>query len=197
MTQKGSNMTELTPTGHHSLALAFRDDLSPAERSQLQAWAMEPVADKRFPRKVPRFMLEMPFGGDADEISLRIAGALLVAPDPDAFADENKSLPSQDLVAQSITVWDLFVMPSDQPNGLAGYLMLDVTVGNDPTHQVVNTGAPQAIARLARAWFDGGLPIKGAFAEIAGTGKRGSAAITFIADLVQEQPTLLEAEEPF
>ena len=190
-------MTEIVKMNNVELRSAFQADLTPEERATRQAVAMEMVADERFKRKLPRFALALPYGGDPDEIALRLAGAVLVAEDPDEKGDG--PLSSQDLVhpVVPVTVWDLCVMPSDQPNGLAFYLMLDVTVGGDPERKVVNTGAPQAITRLARAWFDGGLPIRGAFAEIEGTGKRGSAAITFIADLVQEAEKPAEDDEPF
>ena len=155
---------------------------TPDERIKLETFLMEWTTDPHFPRDVPRFMLALPFGGDPDEIAWRMAGRTLTSLDPDATADNTGSIASKDLVAKAITVWDMFSMPADEGNGCGAYLLLDVTVDGDDEHIRVNTGAPQAITRLARAWLDGALPIRGSFSEIPGTGKRGNPAITFIAE---------------
>jgi hypothetical protein len=154
--------------------------LTPAERAKLQTDAMVRVTDQRFGRPVPRFLTELPYGGDDDEITDRIASAVLVAEDPDAAQDDKGTKAGKDLVGRRVTVWDLRVLDGDKPGGWGAFLLLDVTVGDDETHIVVNTGAKQAVTRLARAWADGQLPVTGAFAAIEGTGKRGNEAVTFI-----------------
>jgi hypothetical protein len=156
--------------------------LTPAERGKLQVAAMERVDDPRFSKAVPRFITELPFGGDDDEITDRIASAVLVADDPDAAQAESGTAGSNTLVGKRVTVWDLRAMDGDKPGGWGAYLLLDVTVGDDETHIVVNTSAKQAVARLARAWADGKLPLAGAFAEVEGTGRKGNAAVTFLAE---------------
>ena len=155
---------------------------SAEERSQLQIEAMTLVDDDRFSRPVPRFLLELPFGGDSDEITDRIASAILVADDPDAAQGDAGSQAGKDLTGKVATVHDLLVMPSNpqkvkESKGWPAYLLLDVTIGDDPAHIVVNTSAKQAVVRLARAWADGHLPITGSFSEIPGTN-----AVTFIVE---------------
>lgn len=148
----------------------------------LQAEAMTLVEDDRFERPVPRFLLELPYGGDSDAITDRIASAILVSDDPDEAQSEGGSTAGKDLIGKAATVHDLVVMPANsqkvqQKRGWPAYLLLDVTLGEDPAHLVVNTGAKQAVARLARAWADGHLPISGSFSEIPGTN-----AVTFIVE---------------
>ena len=155
---------------------------SPEERATLQTEAMALVDDDRFPRPVPRFLLELPYGGDSDEITDRIAGAILVADDPDEAQGDSGSSAGKDITGKTATVHDLVVMPAnpqkvDQKKGWPAYLLLDVTLGDDPHHLVVNTGAKQAVTRLARAWAEGQLPVTGAFSEIPGTN-----AVTFIVE---------------
>lgn len=160
----------------------LRQPLSGAERAKLQASAMEKVEDERFPRPVPRFLTELPYGGDDDEITDRIAASVLVADDPDTAQSESGTLAGRGLVGKSVVVWDLRVLAGEKPGGWGAYLLLDVTVDDSDEHLAANTGAKQAVTRLARCWVDGELPVKGSFAEIAGTGRNGNAAVTFITE---------------
>ena len=160
----------------------LRADITPAERAKAQAALMERVDDERFSRPVPRFITFLPFGGDDDEITDRIASAILVAEDPDEAQTQQGTTAGRDLIGKTCTVWDLRVLDGEKPGGWGAYLILDVTVGDDEVHRVVNTGAKQVVARLANAWAAGQLPLRGVFAEIDGTGKRGNAAVTFIAE---------------
>lgn len=164
------------------LEVLHRADITPAERAKAQAVLMERVDDDRFTKPVPRFLTVLPFGGDDDEITDRIASAILVAEDADTAQGEQGTTAGKELVGQKITVWDLRVLDGDKPGGWGAFLLLDVTVGDDEVHRVVNTGAKQVVARLANAWARDELPLTGAFAEIDGTGKRGNAAITFVAE---------------
>src|SRR5215469_2754674 len=149
-----------------------------AERAKQQSILMERVEDERFGRPVPRFVTFLPFGGDDDEITDRIASAILVAEDPDLAQTQQGTTAGRDLIGKTVTIWDLRVLDGEKPGGWGAYLILDVTVGDDEVHRVVNTGAKQVVARLANAWAAGHLPLRGVFAEIDGTGKRGNAAVT-------------------
>jgi hypothetical protein len=160
----------------------MRSELSAQERGKLQIAAMERVEDDRFHRPVPLFLTQLPFGGDSDEITDRIAAAILLADDPDAAQNDNGTVSGKELVGEPVTVWDLRVLPGEKPGGWGAFLLLDVTVGDDERHVVANTGAKQAVVRLARAWADGELPCKGAFSTIPGTGNRGEPAIAFICE---------------
>jgi hypothetical protein len=153
---------------------------TPEERVKLQNEAMERITDERFGRPVPRFLTELPFGGDDDEISDRIAAAVLVAEDPDRAQDEQGTTGGRELVNQAITIWDLRVMDGDLEGGWGAYLLLDVSVKGSEEHRVVTTGSKQIVTRLARCWTDGQLPVEGSFCEIAGTGKKGNAAMAFV-----------------
>ena len=151
-------------------------------RHDAQVLLMEKIEDDRFSKPVPRFLTCLPYGGDDDEITDRIAAAILLADDADAAQDGQGTTAGKELVGQKVTVHDLCVMDGDKPGGWGVFLLLDVTVGDDPNHRTINTGAKQAVARLANAWAKGQLPLSGTFAEIDGTGKRGNAAITFIGE---------------
>jgi hypothetical protein len=160
----------------------LRGQLSSQERAKIQAAAMERVEDDRFKKPVPRFLTELPFGGDDDEITDRIAAAVLVAADPDAAQNDAGTMAGAKLVGRTVVVWDLRVIPGQQPGGWGAYLLLDVTLDDGDDHVVVNTGAKQAVTRLARCWVDGELPARGSFAEIPGTGRAGNAAVTFVTE---------------
>lgn len=160
----------------------LRKQLSPEDRAKLQSQAMERVEDERFPRPVPLFLTELPFGGDDDEITDRIAAAVLMADDPDAAQSDQGTVAGKDLVGETIVVWDLRVMAGEKTGGWGAYLLLDVTVGDSQDHVVANTGAKQAVTRLARCWADGELPARGAFTTIPNTGKRGEPALTFMCE---------------
>jgi len=155
---------------------------TPEERNALQLAAIERVPDRRFERPVPQFITELPFA-DPDEITDRIAAQVLTAADPDAAqAPEDFSIASKDITGKACTIHEMFVLATDKPNGWGAYLLLDCTIGDDPEHKAVNTGAKQAIVVIARAWASGRFPLEGAFAAIEGTGKRGNEAVTFVVD---------------
>lgn len=175
-------MSNIEPHKNNPLVALHHGEVTPAERAKAQAALMERVEDERFTKPVPRFLTHLPFGGDDDEITDRIASAILVAEDPEEAQNEQGTTAGKDLVGKRITVWDLRVLDGDKPGGWGAFLLLDVTVGDDEVHKVVNTGAKQVVGRLANAWAKGELPITGTFAEIDGTGKRGNAAITFVAE---------------
>lgn len=167
---------------NNALATLLTSGASPAERAKAQNVLMEKIEDQRFKKPVPRFLTMLPFGGDDDEITDRIASAILVADDADEAQNQQGTTAGKELVGQRVTVWDLRVLDGDKPGGWGAFLLLDVTVGDDEVHKVVNTGAKQVVARLANAWAKDELPITGTFAEIDGTGKRGNAAVTFVAE---------------
>jgi hypothetical protein len=175
-------MPELAKPDNNVLAALHHSDPDPAERAKAQTLLMERVEDERFSRPVPRFITALPFGGDDDEITDRIAAAILVASDADEAQSQTGTTAGKDLIGKTVTVWDLRVLDGEKPGGWGAYVILDVTVGDDEVHRVVNTGAKQVIARLANAWAQDELPIRGTFAEIDGTGKRGNAAVTFVAE---------------
>lgn len=176
-------MTDNLPALPEASVLGLlRQPLSGAERAKLQVAMMERVEDDRFTRPVPRFLTELPYGGDDDEITDRIAASVLVAEDPDLAQSESGTLAGKGLVGQTLIVWDLRVLAGEKPGGWGAYLLLDVTLDGSEEHLVANTGAKQALTRLARAWVDGELPVKGAFAEIPGTGRNGNAAVAFITE---------------
>lgn len=152
---------------------------SPAERARLQLEVMEAVDDERFDRPVPRFMAELPYGGDTEGITDRIASAILVADDPSEAEALAKVDSSQDLLGEMVTIHDLVTMPSDKPGGWGAYLLLEVTMGGAEERRVISTGAKQAIVRIVREAVEHGLPITGGFSEVEGTGRRGSPALTF------------------
>jgi hypothetical protein len=168
---------------HQSTVLArIKTAATPEERAVLQAEAMTLVEDDRFPRPLPRFLIELPYGGDSDEITDRIASAILVSEDPDAAQAEGGSMAGKDMIGKKATVHDLVVLPTnpEKVKGKGGwpcYLLLDVSLDDDPARYVVNTGAKQAVTRLARAWADNQLPVSGVFTEIPGTN-----AVTFMVE---------------
>lgn len=174
-----TNLPDL-PTG--SLLAELRRGVPPAARVNVQRALIEKVDDPRFKRPVCRFLTELPWIGEDEEQQLRIAARLFTADDPDDV-DSAGTTASQDITGKTVTVCDLKVNHSDQEKGPGGYLLLEVEMADLPEPIVVNTGAPQAMIRLARAWAEGHLPITGSFAAIPGTGGNGrNPAVTFIAE---------------
>lgn len=155
---------------------------SPAERAKLQAESLVRVADPRFDREVPRFLTELPYGGDDEAITDRIAASILIADDPDLAQGAMSTTASREIVGRKCTVHDLFTFASDKAGGWGVYLLLDVTLDDSQEHLTVNTGSKQVITRLANAWARGQLPLTGVFAEIDGTGKKGNAALCFMGE---------------
>lgn len=175
-------MTNIEQHKDNALVALHTSSITPQERAKAQVALMERVEHERFSKPVPRFLTMLPFGGDDDDITDRIASAILVADDADQAQNEQGTTAGKELVGKTITVWDLRVLDGDKPGGWGAFLLLDVTIGDDEVHKVVNTGAKQAVGRLANAWAKGELPLRGCFTEIEGTGKRGNAAITFVAE---------------
>lgn len=152
------------------------------DRTALAAFSMERVEDGRFARPVPRFLTELPYGGDDDEITDRIAAAILVAADPDKAQESTGTTKAPDLVGKPITVHDIRVNDGDLEGGWGVYLLVDFTEGDSDDHRIMNTGSKDIVVRLARAWAGGELPVSGVICAKPGTGKRGNAALAFIVE---------------
>lgn len=175
-------MTNLPAVPDGSSIDQYRKAKKPEARAQAAAFMMEHVAGDPFPRTSPRFMYELPYIGDDDEVQERIAARLLLAEDPDKATDEAGTVKSANLVNQTIVVHEIRAAVSGMDNGWGAYLLADVTVVDTGERIVMNTGAAQVIVRLARAWAEGQLPLTGSVAAISGTGKGRNPALTFIAE---------------
>lgn len=152
----------------------------PSARMKLAREAMQLVTDERTPRPIPAFMLELPWADDSDEIVERIITQLLASDDPDAFQSADNTQELKKLLGKQITVHDLRVRASDKDGGWGGFLILDVTIEGSADHQVITTGAKQAVARLGRAYLDGQIPGTGTFVEVAAASTGRSAPLGFI-----------------
>jgi hypothetical protein len=166
-----------------SLVLAeIVDPTGAISRQGLATFAMERIKVDHFSKEVPRFLTELPFGGDDDEITDAIAARILTAADPDQAQANTGTIAGKELVGKGLTVYDLRVNEGDLEGGWGVYLMLDCTIDDSEDHVMVNTGSKDIVVRLARAWAEGALPISGAICEKPGTGKRGNAALAFIVE---------------
>ena len=173
------NLPELRPG---SPLAAVRSAKTPQERQKAQSLAGQYVTDAYFREPVPAFFLDLPHGDDNEEISDRIALANLVAEDPDALAAESGTKAMKDLVGRPIVVWDIRAMAGGMESGWKAYLIFDYTLGDSDLHMVGNTGAKQVVVRLARAYADGQLPIKGVVTEVGRAGGGGNKPLAFIAE---------------
>ena len=173
------NLPELRPD---SALAAVRAAKTPQERAKAQMLAGQYVTSKNFPEAVPAFFLDLPYADDNDEITDRIALANLVAEDPDALAAESGTTAMRDLVRQSIVVWDLRAKAGGMDSGWKAYLIFDYTIGDSDLHHVGNTGSKQIVVRLARAYADGALPLKGVVTEISRAGGGSNKPLAFIAE---------------
>lgn len=175
-------MTEMEKHKENPLVALHQGQTDAATRAKAQAALMERVTDERFAKPVPLFLTHLPYGGDDDEITDRIASAILVAEDPEEAQNQQGTTAGKDLIGKTVTVWDLRVLDGTKPGGWGAFLLLDVTVGDDEVHKVVNTGAKQVVTRLANAWARGELPITGTFSEIETSGTGKNPPIAFVAE---------------
>jgi hypothetical protein len=149
------------------------------DRFRAYSHALEAVDDPRCPRPIPRFMLDMPWAENDEEVQERIIAMMLASDDPYQTAQDPTTTASKALIGRPMTVWDMRCRPSDKPGGWGAYLVCDITVGDSELHQVLTCGSKQAVATLAYAWASGDLPIAGTFRVITETGK-GNQVIGFI-----------------
>jgi hypothetical protein len=175
-------VTNLPDLPKNSALAAVRSAQTDADRQKARFLAGQYTTDDYFTEPVPAFFLDLPHGDQNDEISDRIALANLVAEDPDRAAQEAGTTALKDLVNIPIVVWDVRAMRGGLESGWNAYLILDFTRGNDDWHEVGNTGAKQVVVRLARAFADGRLPIKGRVIEIARGGSSNNKPLAFIAE---------------
>jgi hypothetical protein len=139
---------------------------SDADKAKALEMMGQYVTNEHFKEPVPAFLTELPFGGDDDETTDRIALNLFAADDPDDVGGPGESLNAMKLVGHDVVVWDIRVKPGSKGGGWKAYLLMDVTVDGSDLHQLANTGAKQVVARLARAWAEGLLPLKGRVVQI-------------------------------
>lgn len=150
-----------------------------AERYQAFTHLLESVDDPRCPRPIPRFMLDIPWATDEDEVSERIIAQLLSADNPYTAMEEGATKSGKDLVGQKVVIHDLRVRPSDKSGGWGAYLILDCTVGERNDHQVVTIGAKQAVSIIAYAHFNGDFPLTGTFTVVTET-SNGNTVLGFV-----------------
>lgn len=174
--------TDLPALPAPDLKVDLNRDLNQVEKAGLRAHAMEYVVDDRFSRPLPRFLTELPWAGSNEAITDRIAAQLLTAPDPDKMPDDDGTIAFQKLVGHTVTVYDIAVMEGDKPGGWAGYLLMDVTVDDDPEHIVANTGAKEAVMRLAIAWARDEFPLTGRPTEKPLKNTSGNRPVMFLAE---------------
>jgi hypothetical protein len=175
-------MTNLPDLPKGSALAAVTKAKTPADRAKAQALAGNYLTSPNFPEPVPAFFLDLPYSDDNDAVTDQIALAMLVAEYPDAVSTEGGSVAFRDLVGETVTVWDVRAKAGGIGAGWKAYLLLDVTVGDSELHQVANTGAKQIVVRLARAWADGQIPLKGTVTEIATAGSTGNKPLAFICE---------------
>jgi len=161
---------------------AVRKAKTHADRAKAMSLAGNYTTSDYFKQPVPAFFLDLPHGDDNEEISDRIALANLVAENPDQAATESGTVAMKDLVNVPVVVWDLRAMAGGMESGWQAYLILDITRGNDDFHEVANTGAKQVVVRLARAYAEGKLPVKGRVVEIGRGGSSGNKPLAFICE---------------
>lgn len=174
-----ANKPAVPATNVLSLVASAKTD---ADREKAKSLAGNYTTSEYFREAVPAFFLDLPHGDDSDAITDRIAMAALVAENPDALAEGGGSTAMRDLVNVPIVVWDIRAMAGGMDSGWKAYLIFDFTRGNDDLHEVGNTGAKQIVVRLARAFADGKLPIKGRVVEISRGNSGGNKPLAFIAE---------------
>lgn len=152
---------------------------SQVERFAGYMHTMEKVADPRCRRPIPRFMTELPWSEDDEEIQERIIAQILASDDPYAAAEDPTTQSGKNLVGQRVVIHDIRVKPSDRPGGWGAYLLCDATIGDSDIHQVVSVGAKQAVATLAYAHVNGDLPMAGTFRVVTESGD-GKTVIGFV-----------------
>lgn len=166
------------PSGANLAEIAATPDQ--ITRFKAYSRALEAVDDPRCPRPIPRFLLDMPWSDDDDQVSERIIAAILANPDPWKAAEDGTSTSGKDLVGRRVVVHDMRVHPSDKPGGWGAYLLLDCTLEREPEmHVAVTVGAKQVVALLALAWFSGDLPLAGTFTIVTETAS-GGTVMSFI-----------------
>jgi hypothetical protein len=169
---------------HETALVQAMKPTTKVERFKAYSHALEAVDDPRCKRPIPRFLLDLPWATDDDDIAERIIAQMLASDDPYNNQDAGATVSGKDLVGEVITVWDMRVLPSDKPGGWGAYLLLDATKGdNEDEHLVVTIGAKQAVALLALAWCQGNLPLTGAVMVVTETGS-GNSVLGFVVEQV-------------
>ena len=97
---------------------------------------------------------------DNDAVSRRIDQAMLEATSPEALIAAGATVSLDELLGVPLQVEGAVPRPSEyQEDGLAGYLLLDVTRLDSGERIVVSTGAENIVKRVAIASDRGWLPI--------------------------------------
>lgn len=159
----------------------------PTARGELAKMALERIEVDGFPRPIPRAFLDLPKWDENDEdIAWDIAARVLGSETPyDKEAAGKEKL--SELVGRKVTVHQLGVkaltpadIADDPTRGVGAYLVLSISLDDNPDQTVAFTGSPRIITPLLYAYARGELPISGTVIEVAaGKGKR-SAPLAFV-----------------
>lgn len=152
------------------------------ERFRAYSHALEAVDDPRCDRPIPRFLLDLPWADNDDEVSDRIIAQMLAAENPYEVSGESATVSGKDLIGKRVVVQNLRVRPSNKQGGWGAYLVVEATLEDrDDEAVIVTVGAKQVVSLLAYAWCQGDLPLAGTFSVVTETGN-GNEVLGFIVE---------------
>lgn len=143
---------------------------------------------------VPRFLGDLPWSDDNDQVIEQIIVNLITAEDIETASEGNTPLKADDVLGQWVTLHDLRVRESDVEDAdWRAYMSLDVELG-DGRRLVLNCGAKQVMATLWRVYVDGMLPILAKFVSLGESTKARKAPLGVI---VQSKVTAEDGSDAF
>lgn len=145
---------------------------TPTSKYEAGRYAVEAVEVPGFVHPVPRFMFDLPWNDDDDEIVAGILANIAAADNLEAATAGQELRDPGDLCGERVRILGVAARKSDLDDAKWGaYVTLTVSV-NDGPPEVLNTGAGQVAVTAWRLYCDGALPANGTFVKY-GTPKPG------------------------
>lgn len=120
--------------------------------------ALTLVAWPNLARPVPKLFADLPWV-DRDEAQADILTRLIAADSLEDALNAEDDLPDMvEYVGKSITIWSVTARKGDIEEGWGAYVSLDITVGKEAVHQVVNTSAAEIVVDCWRAHCERRFP---------------------------------------
>jgi hypothetical protein len=110
-------------------------------------------------RPVPKLFVDLPWA-NREDAQADILARIIAADTLEQALGGDDELPDMDTyVGKQLVIWAVVARPGTIEEGWGAYISLDITVGDDPAHQVVNTSSAEVTVDVWRAYCEGRLPL--------------------------------------
>lgn len=121
--------------------------------------ALEMVTLPDLTKPVPMFFVDLPWVENREAAQDEILARIIAAESLEAASTDDALLKLEEVVGKTITIHGVVARAGTIDDGWGAYASLDVTVGADETHRVINTSSKEVCVVTWRAHCENRFPL--------------------------------------